>query len=394
MPPKHTILALDDNELTLRNYQRCFEAAGHRIILSNTSNQAIDLVQQHRPQLALVDIHLSNQDSKDGYTVCRELQSGQHPAPAVFLVTAHARNASDRLRAFEAGAVAFYDKFVPPLRLLEDVNFLLRTPVPFFQLKGRIAALAQITSGPAAPHAPLRVVIIDDDRDQIEAISMSLEAEGIEPYPAHSARQGIILSYRVSPDVIILDMDLPDMSGSETLSTLKALAATKNIPVIIWTGSEKRGQELICMRDGAAQYLIKGIHEIPAIPLHVRACLRGHPHRIAAPLDRSPSPKQANAAIRVNGFEINPSSHIITIDGEEIGDLTTKLFSLAYLLVMSRPRILDRDEILKGLRIPHVLDNEVNVLMHLLRQRLGSKGKRFFKTIRSRGYQFDAVGLE
>ncbi|MEQ1918374.1 MAG: response regulator, partial [Elusimicrobiota bacterium] len=80
MHKQHTILALDDNELTLRTYQRCFEAAGHRVILSSTSRQAIDLAQQHHPGLALIDINLSNQDSKDGYGVCRELLSGHHSA--------------------------------------------------------------------------------------------------------------------------------------------------------------------------------------------------------------------------------------------------------------------------------------------------------------------------
>lgn len=380
MPAKHTILALDDNELTLRTYQRCFESAGHRIILSNTSNQAIEMARQHRPQLALVDITLSNQDPKDGYSVCRELQSGQNPAPAVFLVTAHVRNAYDRLRAFEAGAVAFYDKFVPPLRLLEDVNFLLRTPVPFFQLSGRIDAPMGAASDPASK--PLRVVVIDDDRDQIEAISLELEADGIEPHPANNARQGILLSYRVLPDAIILDMDLPDMSGNEALATIKALAATKHIPVIIWTGSEKRGQELICMRDGAAQYLIKGIHEIPAIPLHVRACIREQP-------------RSDNGSLLLGPIMLEMSSRLVSVKGRRIEGLTSKEFALLAYVMKRSPNIAPWTDIERDIwNLPEILQTQTHapktLTVHLkeLKKKLGPSA-RCLVTYRGLGLQFD-----
>ena len=382
MSQKHTILALDDNELTLRTYQRCFESAGHRIILSNSSKQAIDMARQHRPQLALVDINLSNQDTKDGYAVCRELQLGQHPAPAVFLVTAHARNTYDRLRAFEAGAVAFYDKFIPPLRLLADVDFVLRTPVPFFQLNRRVAVPARIADATASPHAPLRVVIIDDDRDQREAISLALEAEGIEPHPAQNARQGILLSYRVLPDVIILDMDLPDMSGSETLSTLKTLAATKTIPVIIWTGSEKRGQELTCMRDGAAQYLVKGIHEIPAIPLHVRACIR----------EKSPNDP---VSLLLGPIMIETSSRLVSVNGKRIEGLTSKEFALLAYVMKRSPKIAPWTDIERDIwNLPTILQTQTHapktLTVHLkeLKRKLES-GARCLVTYRGLGLQFD-----
>lgn len=381
MRQKHTILALDDNELTLRTYQLCFESAGYRVILSSTSSQAIDLAQQHRPELALIDINLSNQDSKDGYTVCRELLYGEH-LPAVFLITAHARNAYDRLRAFEAGAIAFYNKFTPPLRLLEDVNFALRTPVPFFQLHGRTAAPAQNGGAPPSSQAPLRVVIIDDDRDQIEAISLALEEEGMEPHPAHNGRQGILLSYRVRPDAIILDMELPDMSGSETLAMLKTLAATKQIPVIIWTGSEKRGQELICMRDGAAQYLVKGIHEIPAIPLHVKACIRKQPRSDLGSLLLGP-------------IMIEMSSRLVSVNGNRIDGLTSKEFALLAYVMSRSPKIVPWTDIERDVwNLPAVLQTQTHapktLTVHLneLKKKLGSSA-RCLVTYRGLGLQFD-----
>lgn len=382
MRQQHTILALDDNELTLRTYQLCFEAAGHRVLLSNTSKQAIDLAQQHQPELALVDISLSNQDPKDGYTVCRELLHRQRSS-AVFLVTAHARNAYDRLRAFEAGAVAFYDKFVPPARLLDDANFLLRIPHPSLQLKTRVAEPAHANNSLTSPPMPLRVVIIDDDREQVGAISLALEAEGIEPYAAHSARQGIMLSYRVAPDVIILDMDLPDMNGNEALSALKALAPTKNIPVIIWTGSERRGQELICMRDGAAQYLVKGVHEIPAIPLHVRACLRDTPHH------------DETRPLLLGPVMVEMSSRIVSVGGKRIEGLTSKEFSLLVYLIKRSPKIVPWTDIERDVwDFPEVLQTKTHapktIVVHLneLKKKLRT-GARCLITHRGIGLQFD-----
>lgn len=368
-----TILALDDNEMTLQTYQRCFESAGHRVILSNTSDQAIALARRHHPRLALVDIGLSGKDSRDGYAVSRELRIGQDAPPAVFLVTAHDRGAPNRLRAFESGAVAFYDKFVPPNLLLDDITFFLKGPSPFFQMNSGQEAL-----GPSTP----RVVVIDDDIDQVDAITLTLEADGIAPYRAHNARHGILLSHLISPDAIILDIDLPDMTGTEALSALKAHPATKNIPVIIWTGSEKRGQELTCMRDGAAQYLIKGVHEIPAIPLHVRARLGEKNHHDSGRLMRGP-------------ITIEMQSRTVLAEGRRIDGLTSKEFALLVYVMKRSPDIASWPEIERDVwDFPTILQTQTHapktLTVHLneLKKKLGTSA-RCLITHRGLGLQFD-----
>lgn len=376
-----TILALDDNELTLRTYQRSFEPSGHRVLLSSTSDQAIDLARQHYPRLALVDVSLSMQDAKDGYSVCRELLAGDSPAPAVFLLTAYARSAHDRLRAFEAGAIAFYDKSVPPMLLVDDVNFFLKIPVPLRQLKGNAAASMRPFNAPSSLCPPLRVVVIDDSDDQIEAISMSLEAEGIVPFAARNARQGLLLAHRVVPDVIILDMALPDATGGDVLAALKVHSNTKDIPVIIWTGSERQGQELACMKEGAAQYLIKGVHDVVAMPLHVRACLREKP--------------RSEGVLMCGPVTIETSSRRVAADGKKIEKLTSREFELLAYVVERSPAIVPWTEIERDVwRLPQILRTKTHapktIVVHLneLKKKMG-RTARCLVTHRGHGLQFD-----
>ncbi|HTV90605.1 MAG TPA: response regulator [Stellaceae bacterium] len=115
----------------------------------------------------------------------------------------------------------------------------------------------------AAPHDPAsarkRVLVVEDNPLNMKLFSAMIAAEGYEVLEANSGQSGLEMAHRQRPDLIIMDIQLPGMSGLEVTQSLKADSETHDIPIIATTAFATRGDEETIMASGCDAYMAKPI---------------------------------------------------------------------------------------------------------------------------------------
>lgn len=222
------------------------------------------------------------------------------------------------------------------------------------------------------------ILVADDDADFAEYLRTLLSARGHSIQTVASGAAALEAVASLPPDLAILDIELGDASGLDICRRLKRQPSTARMPVMIVTGHDVSPYWTTSLRFGADLFMTK-TSPAEQMSAAVEALL-------ARVSDRGAG------AVTVGRFTIDPAAHSIALDGRVLDSLGTKLFDLAFLLVMQGGRVLERQEIMRRLRMTDVRDNEVNVLMHVLRRKLGPRGKDVFKTVRGLGYRFDEAG--
>lgn len=176
------------------------------------------------------------------------------------------------------------------------------------------------------------------------------------------------------PDLILLDIMLPEEDGLQILKKLRSTPATQDIPVMLLTAKGSEYDKVIGLDQGADDYVAKpfGMMELAA---RVRALLRRSNH------------SEKHSEYQLGSLFVSPSKHIVKAEGQEIS-LTLKEFELLCLLFKHRGIVLDRDRILNEIW-GYAFDGEsrtVDVHIRTLRQKLGTCGD-YIETIRGVGYK-------
>ena len=122
------------------------------------------------------------------------------------------------------------------------------------------------------------VLIIEDDKSIQKFLSMALTKEGYEVFTSENGIDGISTFYNYSPDLILLDLGLPDFDGSKVL---EALRETSDIPIIIISARDRENEKISALDSGADDYIVKpfGVGEVLA---RIRAALRRYSPKDAA----------------------------------------------------------------------------------------------------------------
>jgi len=121
-------------------------------------------------------------------------------------------------------------------------------------------------------NAKPKILLIEDDEDQLLMYSVALKHSGFGVAIARDGKQGMIMAIKEKPDVILLDLVLPDMSGQATLVELKNIHATKDIKVVILSNLNKKEVIEECYRLGATDFIIK----MQFLPREVAAKVAGY----------------------------------------------------------------------------------------------------------------------
>lgn len=176
------------------------------------------------------------------------------------------------------------------------------------------------------------------------------------------------------PNLILLDIMLPEEDGLQVLKKLRSAPATQQIPVMMLTAKGSEYDKVVGLDQGADDYLAKpfGMMELSA---RVRALLRRG------------SVGEKDTAYQIGQLYVNPSKHVVTVEGQEVL-LTFKEFELLSFLLKHQGFVLDRDRILNEIW-GYEFDGEsrtVDVHIRTLRQKLGSCGD-YIETIRGLGYK-------
>ena len=221
------------------------------------------------------------------------------------------------------------------------------------------------------------ILIIEDENDLAELVAFNLEKEGYRSLIAQDGPSGLEAARNNSPDLILLDIMLPGMSGMDICKVLKGKEKTARIPVIMMTAKGEEIDRVVGFEVGADDYVIK--------PFSPRELLL----RIKAVLRRYGSVETINKIINVGPICIDTDRHIVAVDGNGI-ILTTTEFKLLYNLAERLGRVQSRDRLLKDVwGINHMGDTRtVDTHITRLRTKLGESGD-MIKTIRGFGYKME-----
>lgn len=222
-----------------------------------------------------------------------------------------------------------------------------------------------------------RIALVEDEDDIAELVSASLKKNGFSVERFATGRSFLHWLEKHVPDLVLLDLMLPDANGVDLCRFLKSKAETRSVPVIMATAKSEESDKVLGLEMGADDYITKpfSLRELAA---RIRAVLRR--------TKDAPEP----AAIEVGkGLAIDPERHEVLVEGRRV-DLTSTEFKILLVLAGRPGRVFSRDEILDHLwgHDKIVLDRTVDVHIKNLREKLGPAA-RFVKNIRGVGYKVE-----
>lgn len=224
----------------------------------------------------------------------------------------------------------------------------------------------------------MKILVIEDDRDIAELIEYNLKQEKFVVDICSNGATGLARATRTLPDLLILDLMLPDMDGLEICRTLKSDPKTKSIPVIMLTAKGEEIDRIVGFQMGADDYLSK--------PFSPRELVL----RIKAILRRSKELKEQKQTLKtVFGIlEIDSEKYEVKVKKEEIR-LTAIEFKLLKYLLTTKGRVASRDRLLDQVwgYDSALTTRTVDTHVKRLREKLGRAGN-YIETIRGVGYRF------
>lgn len=220
------------------------------------------------------------------------------------------------------------------------------------------------------------VFCVEDDNSIRELICYTLNSSGFQANGFECAGDFFDEMKNKLPDLVILDLMLPDIDGMSVLTKLRSDSKTCNIPVIILSAKSDRLDKIKGLDNGADDYITKPFDILELIS-RIRAVIRRS----------SPSQDSVINEISCKGISINPSSHTVFADGKEI-TLTYKEYELLKILVLNKNIVMTRSVLMEKV---WGFDFEgetrtVDVHIRTLRQKLGDCG-HLIETVRNVGYK-------
>lgn len=221
-----------------------------------------------------------------------------------------------------------------------------------------------------------RILLVDDEPDIIELITYNLEREGYKIESADNGRDAIEIAKEFKPDLILLDVMMPEMDGIETCAEIRELEDLKNVMIAFLTARGEDYSQIAGFDAGADDYISK--------PIKPRVLIS----RIQALLRRKSSAGEEKSRIEVVGdVTIDRDKYIVIYGNKEI-NLPKKEFELIALLMSKPGRVFTREIILNTIWGNDVVvgDRTIDVHIRKLREKIGTK---IIKTVKGVGYKFD-----
>jgi two-component system KDP operon response regulator KdpE len=229
------------------------------------------------------------------------------------------------------------------------------------------------------PTAP-RVLVIDDEAQIRRFLDIGLRAEGYQVFLASTGEEGLGLAATQSPDLVVLDIGLPDMEGHDVLRELRRWSA---VPVLMLSVRDAESEKVKALDTGANDYVTKpfGIQELMA--------------RLRVLLRQGAKAGEPDAPVRYDdgSLVVDLARREVFLDGAAVA-LTRKEFAVLSMLVRHTRRVVSQQQILRDIWGPtHVQDTHyLRIVMGKLRQKLGDDATtpRWLKTEPGVGYRFPA----
>lgn len=223
-----------------------------------------------------------------------------------------------------------------------------------------------------------KILICDDQPIIHETLGVYLESEGFEHISAMDGAQALALANSAKPDLILLDLMMPKVSGIEICREIRA---SSRVPIIMLTAKGEEIDRILGLELGADDYIVK--------PFSAREVVA----RVKAVLRRFTGTKEeTQKTLRYDGLEININNYDVRVDGEKI-PLTPKEVEILQLLASHPGRVYDREQILSQVwGYDYFGDTRaVDTQIKRIRQKLPQEGVSWsIKTVYGVGYKFEA----
>jgi two-component system phosphate regulon response regulator PhoB len=224
------------------------------------------------------------------------------------------------------------------------------------------------------------VLIVDDERDLRTLVDFNLVKAGWRTAQASTGAEALARARSLHPNVIILDLNLPDVSGMDVCRLLRADAETRELPILMLTARGSEEDRVAGFELGADDYLPKPF-SLRELVLRVDAVSRRRQGAAAA----APSPR-----VEAGRIALDLDAHLCFVDGKEL-PLTLQEFRLLCYLIEGRGRVRTREDLLADVwkASPELETRTVDTHVKRLRDKLGEAGE-IIETVRGLGYRVRA----
>ncbi len=221
-----------------------------------------------------------------------------------------------------------------------------------------------------------KILVVDDEPDALELIEFNLKGAGYEVVTAADGNEALKKARASLPDLILLDVMLPEVDGLEVCKLLRRDLNTTGIPIIMLTAKAAEIDRVLGLELGADDYVTK-----PFSPRELMLRVKGL-------LRRGQVPEQKADHFSFGDLAIDVPRHLVTVTGKRV-DLTATEFKLLAVLAQRRGRVQSREQLLHDVwQYDNLIDTRtVDTHMRRLREKLGRAAK-YLDTVRGVGYRF------
>ena len=219
-----------------------------------------------------------------------------------------------------------------------------------------------------------RILLVDDEPDILEFIEYNLVKEGYDVHTAGNGRLGVEMAKRLLPDLVLLDVMMPEMDGMEACAEIREHGPLAQTVVAFLTALGEDYSQIAGFDAGADDYILK--------PIKPKVLVS----RVQALLRRKKNSGYVGGNYDGTGLMIDPERYVVMHQGQEL-NLPKKEFELLSLLASQPGKVFSRDKILASVWGTDVVvgDRTIDVHIRKLREKLGDE---YFKTVKGVGYKF------
>src|SRR4051794_2880231 len=224
-----------------------------------------------------------------------------------------------------------------------------------------------------------RILFVEDEPSISEPFSNALTRAGFEPTVAATGADALVMAERLEPDLVLLDLNLPDIDGRDVCRELRRRGDT---PIVMLTARGTKTDRIIGLELGADDYVVKPFSGEEVIA-RIRAVLRRTRRPVSAPAE----------PVEVGPLRVDFAGRRVWIDGEEL-ELSRKEFDLLARLVRDGGRVVTREDLMSDVWDENWFGSTKTLDVHMgwLRRKLGDDpaNPRFIHTVRGVGFRFSA----